>query len=141
MFFILHTIVLYILKERKMDSSKTYASIAQYLADQPKGIVEILTKIKEVINEAAPEAIEGISYNMPGFKLHKKPLVYFAAFKNHIGFYALPSGNIAFQKELAAYKTGKGSIQFPLNQEIPYDLIREIVTFRVHEVNEDFKTK
>ena len=124
-----------------MDSSKTYSSISEYLEDWPNEIAEILTKIKNVITEAAPDAVEGISYNMPGFKLHKKPLVYFAAFKNHIGFYALPSGNIAFKKELSKYKTGKGSIQFPLNQEIPYDLIREIVTFRVHEVNEDVKTK
>lgn len=124
-----------------MNSNKTYTSITEYLEDWPNEIVEILTKIKNVITEAAPDAVEGISYNMPGFKLHKKPLVYFAAFKNHIGFYALPSGNIAFQKELSKYKTGKGSIQFPLNQEIPYDLIREIVTFRVHEVNEDVKTK
>jgi uncharacterized protein YdhG (YjbR/CyaY superfamily) len=124
-----------------MNSNKTYTSITEYLEDWPNEIVEILTKIKNVITEAAPDAVEGISYNMPGFKLHKKPLVYFAAFKNHIGFYALPSGNIAFKKELSKYKTGKGSIQFPLNQEIPYDLIREIVTFRVHEVNEDVKTK
>ena len=124
-----------------MNQSKTYTSIAEYLEDWPTEIAEILTKIKQVVNEAAPDAIEGISYNMPGFKLHKKPLVYFAAFKNHIGFYALPSGNIAFQKELAKYKTGKGSIQFPLDQEMPYELIREIVTFRVQEVNEDFKTK
>ncbi len=124
-----------------MNQSKTYTSISEYLEDWPSEISEILTKIKSVITEAAPEAMEGISYNMPGFKLHKKPLVYFAAFKNHIGFYALPSGNIAFQKELSKYKTGKGSIQFPLDQEIPYELIRQIVTFRVHEVNEDFKTK
>lgn len=124
-----------------MNSNKTYTSITEYLEDWPNEIVEILTKIKNVITEAAPDAVEGISYNMPGFKLYKKPLVYFAAFKNHIGFYALPSGNIAFKKELSKYKTGKGSIQFPLNQEIPYDLIREIVTFRVHEVNEDVKTK
>lgn len=124
-----------------MKQSKTYTSVAEYLADWPKEITDILNKIRQVIMEGAPDAVEGISYNMPGYKLHKKPLVYFAAFKNHIGFYALPSGNIAFQKELAKYKTGKGSIQFPLDQEMPYELIREIVTFRVHEVNEDFKSK
>lgn len=124
-----------------MNQSKTYTSMAEYLENWPKEIVEILTKIKSVITEVAPDAVESISYNMPGYKLHKKPLVYYAAFKNHIGFYALPSGNIAFQKELSKYKTGKGSIQFPLDQDIPYDLIRQIVTFRVAEVNEDFKTK
>lgn len=124
-----------------MNQSKTYTSMAEYLENWPKEIVEILTKIRSVITEVAPDAVESISYNMPGYKLHKKPLVYYAAFKNHIGFYALPSGNIAFQKELSKYKTGKGSIQFPLDQDIPYDLIRQIVTFRVEKVNEDFKTK
>ena len=78
---------------------------------------------------------------MPAFKYHKKPLVYFAAFKNHIGFYALPSGNVAFQKELTKYKTGKGSIQFPLDQEIPYDLIGQIVEFRVAEMNDALSQK
>lgn len=124
-----------------MNQIKTYTSMPEYLENWPKEIVEILTKIRSVITEVAPDAVESISYNMPGYKLHKKPLVYYAAFKNHIGFYALPSGNIAFQKELSKYKTGKGSIQFPLDQDIPYDLIRQIVTFRVEKVNEDFKTK
>lgn len=72
---------------------------------------------------------------MPAFKM-KKVLVYFAAFKNHIGFYALPSGNLAFQEELKNYKTGKGSIQFPLSKPIPYDLIQKIVEFRIKEVSE-----
>ncbi len=124
-----------------MLQNKTYTSITQYLEDQPNEVVEILTKIRRVVTEAAPEATEGISYNMPGFKLFKKPLVYFAAFKNHIGFYALPSGNDAFQKELSKYKTGKGSIQFPLDQEIPYELIRQIVLFRAEEVTESIKDK
>ena len=70
---------------------------------------------------------------MPAFKM-KKVLVYFAAFKNHIGFYALPSGNKAYQKELSKYKTGKGSIQFPLNEKIPFELIEKIVRFRVKEL-------
>ncbi|MBK9257832.1 MAG: DUF1801 domain-containing protein [Saprospiraceae bacterium] len=116
--------------------SKSYTSFSQYLEDFPDDIVIKLKNIHKVVKENAPEALDGIAYNMPAFKLHKKPLVYFAAFKNHIGFYALPSGNTAFQKELSKYKVGKGSIQFPLDQEIPYELIAQIVEFRVHEVND-----
>lgn len=111
---------------------QSFKNIDEYIQAFPDDIVEILTKIRECIHQAAPQAKETISYNMPAFK-QKKILAYFAAFKNHIGFYALPSGNTAFQQELSKYKTGKGSIQFPLNQEIPYDLIRRIVEFRLEE--------
>ena len=116
-----------------MNQSKTYTSIAEYLEDWPTEIAEILTKIRHVVSEAAPDAIEGISYNMPGFKLHKKPLVYFAAFKNHIGFYPAPSGIEAFEEALKPYKYSKGAIQFPFDKPIPYDLIRRIVKHRVEE--------
>ena len=71
---------------------------------------------------------------MPAYKLNKKPLVYFAAFKNHIGFYATPTGHSEFKNELSLYKQGKGSVQFPLNQKIPYQLIEKIVKFRVNEI-------
>jgi uncharacterized protein YdhG (YjbR/CyaY superfamily) len=116
-----------------MDTKK-YLTIEEYKNDFSSEVADILSKVLKTIALAAPEAVECIAYNMPAFKLHKKPLVYFAAYKNHIGFYALPSGNAAFQKELSNYKIGKGSIQFPLNQEIPYDLIRQITEFRVIEV-------
>jgi uncharacterized protein YdhG (YjbR/CyaY superfamily) len=76
-----------------------------------------------------------MSYGMPGYKLNKKPLVYFAGYKNHIGFYATPSGHSHFQEQLSRYKQGKGSVQFPLNEEMPYDLIEEMVRFRVAENN------
>lgn len=118
---------------------KIFQDFNDYLQDFPGEVGEILKKIHHTIAETATEAVPCIAYNMPAFKLHKKPLVYFAAFKNHIGFYALPSGNIAFQKELSNYKTGKGSIQFPLDQAIPYDLIRQITEFRVYEVNDALK--
>lgn len=118
---------------------KEYSSFQHYLEDFPDEIVIKLKNIREVIVQNAPEAVECIAYNMPAFKLHKKPLVYFAAFKSHIGFYAMPSGNVAFQKELSKYKVGKGSIQFPLDQELPYDLIAQIVEFRVYEVNDAVK--
>jgi len=74
-----------------------------------------------------------MAYGMPGYKTHKNPLVYFAAFKNHIGFYATPSGHTEFKDELSKYKQGKGSVQFPLDQPIPYKLIERIVQFRVTE--------
>lgn len=118
-----------------------YSSIDQYITEAPAQVKQILINIRNLISEKAPEAVSCIAYNMPAFKYHKKPLVYFAAFKNHIGFYALPSGNVAFQKELTKYKTGKGSIQFPLDQEIPYDLIGQIVEFRVAEMNDALSQK
>lgn len=106
--------------------------IDEYIASFPENIQKLLEQIRSIIQKAAPEAIETISYAMPTFKLNGI-LVHFAAFQNHIGFYALPSGNEAFQKELSAYKTGKGSIQFPLNEPLPEALITEIVKFRVQE--------
>ena len=109
-------------------------TIDEYIETFPKEIQSILQQIRETIKKAAPEADETISYNMPAFKM-KKVLVYFAAYKNHIGFYALPTGNKAFQKELCKYKTGKGSIQFSLNEKIPFELIKKIVEFRVKEIS------
>ncbi len=88
--------------------------------------------MRHTIREAAPEATEAISYQMPTFKLNGN-LVHFAAFKNHIGFYPAPTGTEAFQKELSPYKGGKGSIRFPLDKPIPYDLVKRIVKFRVKE--------
>lgn len=91
-----------------------------------------MNDVYAVIKDVAPQAKEKISYGMPAFEWNG-PLVYFGGFKNHIGLYALPSGNTAFQQELQHYKTGKGSIQFPLEKPMPLDLIRRIVTFRMEE--------
>lgn len=99
----------------------------------PEKVQEILQNIRKIINDNAPEADELFAYGMPAYKLNKKPLVYFAAFKNHIGFYATPSGHKEFQSELSRYKQGKGSVQFPLDKPIPYKLIDRIVKFRVKE--------
>ncbi len=104
----------------------------EYIASFPKPIQKILTEVRNVIKAAAPEAEEMISYHMPVYKFHGV-LVYFAAFKNHIGFYATPTGHDAFRKELSNYKTGKGSVQFPLDQPMPLGLITKIVKFRVAE--------
>lgn len=117
-----------------LNYSKKYQSVDEYISDFSEETVSILSNIRHLIKKTAPQATECISYNMPAFKM-KKVLVYFAAFKNHIGFYALPSDNIAFQEELKNYKTGKGSIQFPLSQPIPYNLIKKIVEFRIQELS------
>lgn len=111
---------------------QTFKDIDSYIVEQVPDVRERLEQIRQAIKTTAPKAEEVISYGMPAFKYHGM-LVYFAAFKNHIGFYALPSGNEAFQKELSAYKQGKGSIQFPLDKPVPLALIKKIVKFRVKE--------
>lgn len=112
-----------------------FKSVDEYIATFPKSIQLILSKIRSVIIENAPNAVESIAYGMPAYKTYGRPLVYFAAFKNHIGFYATPSGHAEFSKELSNYKQGKGSVQFPLDQ-VPYELIAKIVKFRVKENEE-----
>ena len=107
-------------------------TIDAYIAAFPDDVQAILQHIRRTIHEIAPEATEAIAYGMPTFRLHGN-LVHFAAFKNHIGFYPVPSGMAAFQEELSAYKQGKGSARFPLDKPIPYDLIQRIVRFRVEE--------
>ncbi len=115
-------------------------TIDEYITDFPEDVQEILEKIRITIKQAAPEAEETIKYAMPTFVLNGN-LVYFAAFQHHIGFYPVPTGIKAFQEELSAYKTGKGSIQFPLDREMPFDLITKIVKFRVMENVERRATK
>ena len=112
-----------------MDSYKT---IDEYIETFPEEIQSILKEIRRVIHEAVPEATEKISYQMPTFYLGGN-LVHYAAFQKHIGFYPTPSGTTQFSKELSSYKGGKGSVQFPLDQPIPYDLIRRIALFRKEE--------
>ncbi len=106
--------------------------IDEYIAGFPNEVQEMLEKIRLTISKAAPDAAEAISYQMPTFKLNGN-LVHFAAYKNHIGFYPTPSGIQAFKEELSVYAGAKGSVQFPLNQPIPFALIGKIVKFRVKE--------
>lgn len=113
--------------------------IETYIQQFPDNVQKILRKIRKLVKDNAPEADELFAHGMPAYKTNKKPLVYFAAFKNHIGFYATPSGHNEFQDELSKYKQGKGSVQFPLNKPIPYKLIERIVKFRVTENNENAK--
>jgi uncharacterized protein YdhG (YjbR/CyaY superfamily) len=111
---------------------KTAKTIDEYIALFPEDIQARLQKVRSVIRAAAPEATEKISYQMPTFYLNGN-LVHFAAFQQHIGFFPTPSGVEHFLGELKAYKTSKGTIQFPLDQDIPFDLIDRIVRFRVKE--------
>lgn len=121
-------------------NSKAPQNIDQYIAGFPPAIQEILEQIRATVREAAPDAEEKISYQMPTFALHGN-LVHFAAFKNHIGFYPTPTGTANFQKELSRYQGGKGSVQFPLDQPIPLALITKIVKFRAHENRQKAKAK
>jgi len=110
-----------------------YKDFVEYINNFPKETQELLEQIRMTIKQVAPKAEESISYGMPAFKTHGKPLVYFAAFKNHIGFYATPTGHKEFEDELSKYKQGKGSVQFPLDKPLPLDLIERITRFRVNE--------
>ena len=115
-------------------------SIDTYIAQFPKSIQEKLNALRICILEAAPEAYEKISYQMPTFDLHGN-LVHFAAFQNHIGFYPGSSGVEAFTSKLTAYHTSKGAILFPIQQDIPFELVKDIVMFRVNENKERYQQK
>lgn len=108
-------------------------SIDQYNAAFPEEVVQRMEQIRAIINKQAPEAVESISYGMPAFKLNGKALVYYAGYKYHIGFYATPTGHSEFAEELSRFKQGKGSVQFPLTEPLPLDLIQRIVIFRIGE--------
>lgn len=108
-------------------------TVDEYIGNFPEQVAKRLETLRKIIREEAPGAVEGISYGMPGYKANGKPLVYFAAFKNHIGLYATPTGHAAFSEDLSKYRHGKGSVQFPLDMPLPEDLIRRIVRFRAAE--------
>ena len=105
-------------------------TINEYIAQFPPEIQENLQKIRALIHELVPEITESISYRMPAFSFNGKPLACFAVFKNHIGFYPTPTGIDTFKEELSVFKQGKGSVQFPLDKPVPFDLIKRIVLFR-----------
>ena len=122
-----------------MDTSKKqFKTIDEYIQTFPEDVQIILKKMRKTIRSATPEAVETISYQIPAFKLNGV-LVYFAAFKNHIGFYPTSSGIEEFKKELSLYKGGKGSVQFQIEKPIPYDLVKKIVIFRMKENQEKKK--
>lgn len=118
---------------------KTPETINAYIAGYPTEVRERLERLRKVIQETAPDAEEAIRYQMPTFRLAGKNLVHFAAFAHHIGFYPIPSGIAAFKKELSVYKQGKGSVQFPLDEPLPYELVKKIVAYRVKETMKSIK--
>jgi uncharacterized protein YdhG (YjbR/CyaY superfamily) len=107
-------------------------TIDDYIAGYPPDVRVILQKLRATIRRAAPDAAEAIKYRLPTFVLNGN-LVHFGAFKRHIGFYATPTGNEQFRKELSAYQGAKGSVQFPLDKPIPFGLVSKMVKFRVKE--------
>ncbi|QQS52644.1 MAG: DUF1801 domain-containing protein [Bacteroidota bacterium] len=113
--------------------------VDDYILAFPADIQIILNKIRSIIKEKAPVAEESLTYQMPAYKAFGKPLVYFAGYKNHIGFYATPSGHSEFAQDLSKYKQGKGSVQFSLSEPIPYELIALIVEFRYLENRDKLK--
>jgi uncharacterized protein YdhG (YjbR/CyaY superfamily) len=116
-----------------MASPATAKSIDDYIAGFPPETQMALTQLRALIRELAPDATETISYAIPTFDLNGRHLVHFAGYAKHIGFYPIPSGIEAFREELAPYKQGRGSVQFPLDKPMPMDLIRRIVEFRIAE--------
>jgi uncharacterized protein YdhG (YjbR/CyaY superfamily) len=123
-----------------METTK-FKTVDEYIAALPDSVKPIIEELRETVKQAAPEAEESISYNMPAYQLNG-PLAYYAAFKNHIGFYPTPASIIAFEEELSAYKGAKGSIQFPLNKPLPLELITRIVKVRLQEnLNKNKPTK
>ena len=112
---------------------KQFENIDEFIGSFPPDVRRILEKMRKTIHKAAPEAEEAMRYGIPTFRLNDENLVHFSAFAKHIGFYPNPSAIVAFKKELSAYKGAKGSVQFPLNKPIPFDLVKRIVKFRVKE--------
>ena len=108
-------------------------TIDEYIAGFPAETQKAMAELRALIKTIAPGATETISYAIPTFDLNGRHLVHFAGYAKHIGFYPIPSGMEAFKEELKSYKQGKGSVQFPLGQPLPTDLIRRIVEFRVRE--------
>lgn len=117
-----------------MADRSTATNIDEYIAEFPSATQQVLQQMRELIKSVAPGATETISYAIPTFDLNKKHLVHFAGYAQHIGLYPSPSGIAAFQAELTPYKRAKGSVQFPLSEPLPTDLIRRIVEFRIAEV-------
>lgn len=100
-----------------------------------------LLTMRDLVRAEAPSAVEGFSYGLVGYKLDKKPLVYFGGFKNHVGFYATPNGHAAFAEDFSKYKQGRGSVQFPNDQPLPLDLVKRVVQFRAFQIGAEVKDR
>ena len=117
-----------------MSNRSSAATIDEYIAEFPPDVQAVLEDLRALIHALAPDAVETISYAIPTFDLGGKHLVHFAGYEKHVGLYPAPSGMEAFKEDLKPYKTGKGSVQFPLDKALPTELIRRIVEFRLTEV-------
>jgi uncharacterized protein YdhG (YjbR/CyaY superfamily) len=116
-----------------MKARQAARDIDAYIACFPADVQKILEAVRRTIRKAAPEAVETISYQIPTFTLNGKHLIYFAGYKSHVGVYPAPVGNPEFKGDLSAYAAGKGTVRFPLDEPMPFDLIRQIVKFLVKE--------
>ena len=114
-----------------MNSAKT---VDEYIKNYDGEVRSCLETMREIILGVVPEADESIAYGMPAYKLNGRPLVYFAGFANHVGFYATPNGHEAFAEDFSTYKQGKGSVQFPNNQPLPVDLIKRVINYRKEQL-------
>lgn len=123
------------------ENKTTFASIDEYILQFPQDVQAILQTLRKTIQEAAPDAKEKISYQMPAFTLNNRILIYFAAYKKHIGLYTIVSALEEFKHELSEYKVSKGTIQFPLEKPIPYALISRIVKLKADENTKNAKDK
>jgi uncharacterized protein YdhG (YjbR/CyaY superfamily) len=112
------------------------ANVDAYIATFPENVQKVLQRLRRTVRQAAPGAEETISYGMPAYRYKGRVIIYFAGYTNHIGIYATPLAHAAFQKELSAYKQGRGSVQFPHDQPMPLDLIKRMVQFRVQQQDE-----
>jgi uncharacterized protein YdhG (YjbR/CyaY superfamily) len=119
---------------------RQFVTIDEYIGAFPPGVQNILKHIRETIHETAPEAGEAIKYGIPTFTLNGN-LVHFAAFEHHIGFYPTPSAIDAFKGELSQYNTTKGTVRFPIDEPVPFDLVKRMVQFRVKESLEGSRKK
>lgn len=112
-----------------------YKTVDEYINSFEEETKALLITFRKKIQQIAPDSIESMSYGMPGYKLNGKPLVYFAAFKKHIGFFPTPGGINGLDQETKPYRTGKGTMQFKLSEKIPWDLVEKVVKYRIKEIN------
>lgn len=110
-------------------------TVDEYISQFPAPVQQGLRDIRTLVQKHAAESVECIAYGMPAYKLRGKPLIYYAGFEHHVGLYATPSGHVAFAKQFAPYKQGKGSVQFPHDQPLPLILIKKVIVYRVEELS------
>ena len=116
-------------------------TVDEYIAGFPKETQEVLEQIRSLIKKTAPAAVEKISYAIPAFNLNNQNIIYFAGYKNHVSVYPVPKGDEAFQKEIAGFRTGKGTLQFPLDKSLPLQLIKKVVKHSINQNAEKVKGK